>query len=154
MATNIRETRKPWGKRHNRVDGLVAGWQHFKQLVRDDVLPAYVLCIDQSRLPSHRDRLFEPAHFQFAIYCGREARRQLDALPPNRLEAGETEGDDIGAGPQIDDAVKPLFIGEDGADLFNEGRTGCLDGHAGQHCSGRVSEDSRDAARLLCERGA
>ncbi len=38
--------------------------------------------------------------------------------------------------------VLPGAVGHGGPDLFDEGRTGGLDGHAGEHGPGRVAHDA------------
>ena len=72
----------------------------------------------------------------------------------NVLKPGQREGHGIGAGPQIDDVVAALAVGDDGPDLFDQRRAGGFHRHAGQHRARRVSHDARDAARGggLCRR--
>ena len=77
-----------------------------------------------------------------------EPRGQHDALAPEGIEAGQTEGDHIGAGPQIDDVVPALAVGDDRADLLDQRRTGGSTVTPGSTAR-RVLDHAGDAARLL-----
>ena len=74
----------------------------------------------------------------------------------DRREAGQREGDRVGARPQIDDAILAGFVGDGRARLLDQGRAAGLDGDARQHAAGRVFDDAGDgalAALLRQERG-
>ena len=73
-ATNIAEACKPRGERHEVIDILRAGRQGLEQLVRQHLLPADVLHVDQRGLPRYRDRLLEGPDPEFGVYVGREPR--------------------------------------------------------------------------------
>ena len=83
---------------------------------------------------------------QFRIRRRGKPRRQLDALSLHGAEAGQAEGDGVGAWPQIEDLVLALIVGHDRADFFNQGGTGSFHGHAGQYRTGRVAHQAGDAS--------
>ena len=58
---------------------------------------------------------------------------ELDALPPDDVEAGQPERQRVRAGIQTGNAVLPRAVGDGRAHLFDEGRAGGFDGHARQH---------------------
>ena len=65
------------------------------------------------------------------------------------LKPGEREGDDVRAGPQVDDVVPALAVRHDGSHFLDQRRTGGFHGDARQHGAGRVSDHAGDAAGLL-----
>ena len=79
----------------------------------------------------------------------------VSVIPSRRnvLKPGSVKVTAYAPGPEVDDVVAPLAVGGRGADLLDQRRTRGLDGDAGQHPAGRISDDARDAARLLGERG-
>ncbi len=72
---------------------------------------------------------------------------RLNVLKPGRVKVTVYT-----PGPQVDDPVQALTVGDDGADLVDEGRTGGFDGDARQHRARGIAHDSRDRGtiRHLC----
>ena len=68
------------------------------------------------------------------------------AVAAEGLEAGQRERHDVGAGPEIGDAVAAVAVGDRRLDLLDEDVARGLDRHAGQDRAGRVFHDARDRA--------
>src|SRR5262249_46820556 len=68
--------------------------------------------------------------------------------PPHGREAGEREGHHVRSGPEVDNPVHALAVGDGRTDLFDQRRTGRLHGDARQDGAGRVSHGSADGAGL------
>ncbi len=66
----------------------------------------------------------------------------------DRGESGQRERHGIGARPQVDDAVLAGTIADGRPDFLDQLRARCFDGHAGQDCPRRVSDDARNRRRL------
>ncbi len=124
---------EPGGERHELIQALHTARQHVEQVTGDHGLFAGVRRVDQRGRARHRDRLLERPDPHVRVHRRREPRRQLDAVPLEGAKAGEREGNSIRAGPQIDDVVPALVVGDDAADLFDQGRTGGFHRDAGQH---------------------
>ena len=73
----------------------------------DDHLLARGLDVHHRRLAGHRDRLLEAAHSHLGANRHDAAARQLEAFAHDRGEAGQREGDLVGAGWQIGNAILP-----------------------------------------------
>ncbi len=104
------------------------------------------LDVDDRRLGRHGDGLFEGADAHVGVDRGREAGRQVDVLAPEGLEAGQREGDDVGARTQVDDLVLARAVAHDGPDFFDENAARRLDRHTGQHAARRIPDDAGDGA--------
>ena len=129
--------------------GLRTGRQRREQLGRNHFLLADVLRIDQRSRSGHRDRLCKCTDLHVGVDGRRKPRGQCDPVSLERVEARQTEGHHVRAGAQADDVEAPLAVRHDGADLFDQGRTGGFHRHARQHPARRISDHSGDAARLL-----
>ena len=73
---------------------------------------------------------------------GDERAAEQDAVALHRVEARQQERQGIGAGPEVDDAILPGIVGDDGADFFDQHRAGCLNGYAGQYAAGGILDDA------------
>ena len=76
--------------------------------------------IDGRRLSRHRDRLFERADGKIGVDRRGELGAQLEPFPLRCGESRQREGDGVGAGPQIDDPVAALVVGDRRPDSFDE----------------------------------
>ena len=90
------------------------------------------LDVDDWRFTGHRDRLFEGADLQVAVDRRDKRAGQLDAFALDGAEARQREGNGVGAGQKIDDAVLAGIVADDRADLFNQDRARGFDRDAGQ----------------------
>ena len=73
---------------------------------------------------------------------------QLDALRPDDAEAGEGEGQRVGARGQRHDAVLAGAVGDGRPDLFDKHRTRCFDSDTGEHGARCVAHHAGDRAVL------
>ena len=85
----------------------------------DRRLPPDALHVDDRRLAGDGDRFRERADPQIRVDRGGERAGQLDALALDGAEAGQREGDGVGAGPQIDDAVLAGAVGDGATRTFS-----------------------------------
>ena len=92
-----------------------------------------------------------PPDLQIGVDVGREPGVQLDALAPDGAETRQRERHRVGAGPQVDDLVPAVRVGDDGPDLFDERRARRFDGHAGQHGPGRILRTSPAMAPVVAD---
>ena len=120
--------------------------ERLDDLPREHFLLIDILSVHNRRSPGDRDRLLECPDIEVGIHVCREPCRQLDTLPLKRAEAGQRERDCVNPGPQIHKLVLSLVVGDDGADLFDQRRTGRFHCDARQDCSRRVSHRPPDAA--------
>ena len=134
------------GKHHRDHIQAARARQRLQRFLRQLHLRPRASNIDHRSLARHSDRLFELAHRQVGIHRRREFRRQHDAIPAKRVEAGQCECHGEGAGTQIDDSVHAALVSDDAADLFDENRTGGFDRHAGQDCARCVPHHPRNTA--------
>ena len=126
--------------------------ERLQDLVRKRGVGTDVLRIHDRARTGDRDRFFERPDVQLCIHCRGEPRGQLDALTPDRREAGQGELHGVGARPQIGNPVLARRVRDDRADLFNERGTGGFHCHAGQHPARDVSHHTRDVAGACCLR--
>ena len=109
------------------------------------------LDVHDGRLARHGQGLLQPAKPEVGVDGRGEARRQLESVPPERLEAGEREGDDVDAGTQVHDLVLARGVGDDRSRSFDEDVARRLHGHTRQDGAGRVLDDAGDGAlRARC----
>ncbi len=73
--------------------------------------------------------------------------RQLDAFAHDSGEAGQREGDLVGAGWQIRNAILPRFVGDAGADLGDERRARRFNRDTREHGTRCVAHGSGEALR-------
>ena len=111
-------------------------------VLADRLLNFHALHVDDRRFAGDRDRLFEGADFQVAVDGGDEGASQLDAVALDGAEARQREGDRVGAGTEIDDAVLAGVVADDRADFFNQHRAGRFNRYAGKHATGGVLDDA------------
>ena len=95
---DVGQTGEPGRERHEVVHVLRADRERLEQLPRDHLLAPDVLHVDDRRGARHRDRLLDAADGQHPVDVGGEAGGQLDAFTNDRAEAGQAEGDRVGAG--------------------------------------------------------
>ena len=86
--------------------------QHVEHLPVDDELILRALQVDDRRRARDGDRLFERADLEVGVHRRGERALQDDAFAPNGLEAGQREGDGVGAGPQADDREAARAVGD------------------------------------------
>jgi hypothetical protein len=110
----------------------------------DDELRGVVADV-HGRCAGDRDGFLERADLEFGADRRVERALQDDAVAPDGLEPGQREGDAIGPGRQIDNAVVARGIGHRGAGLLDERRAGRFHGDARQHGAARVLHGSGDA---------
>ena len=75
-----------------------------------------------------------------------EVARELDALAPEGVEAGQRERHVVRAGRQVDDQILPRTVSHDHPDFLDEHRTGSFHRHPGQHGAGGIGHDARNRA--------
>ena len=99
--------------------------------------------MDSSRLPTRISRT-----------NGHDATaRQLEAFAHDSGEAGQREGDLVGAGWQIGNAILPRFVGDAGADLGDERRARRFNRHTREHGTRCVAHGSGKAL-CSCQAGS
>ena len=125
-----------------------AGRNRIDQLALQNGRVLRALDVDNGRVAADRDRLFERSKVQFHVDRRGEVGRQIDAVAHQRGEAGERERHFVEAGPQIDNRVSALLVGDRVADPLDQRGARGLDGHAGQNAAARILDDARDGA--LC----
>ena len=91
---------------------LRAHRQRGERFVGDRRLPPDVLHVDHRRGARDGDGLLDAADGHRRVDVRRDPRRQLDSLPDERSEARKSEGDRVDAGPQVDDRVQALTVGD------------------------------------------
>ncbi len=109
---------------------VATGRQHRDGFLIQDGLPGDRCYVDDRRVGSDRHRLLNGSQTHFCINGHRSGAAEDDALAPEGVEALERRGHDVNAGPQVDNLVSPVAIGDGRANLFDQHRTGRLDGHA------------------------
>ena len=149
-AAHVGQTRESGSQGDQVVDVLRAHGQRRQHLVGHERLPAHVLHVDDGGRPGDGDRLFDPADRHGRVDVRRESGGQLDPLPDDRAEAGQRERDRVDAGPQVDDGVEALTVGDGDPLALDEGRARGGDGDAGQHAAGIVRHRAGDALRGRC----
>ena len=153
MAPDVPEpfAQEPAGIRHRdrnarQEAGQRRGVPSRRQRVDDfgveHLLAGGVLDVDHRRLTGHRNRFFDRADAHLGVHRRGKRSGQLDAVASHGAEPGQCDGDRIRAGPQVLYPVLPRVVGDDGAHLLNQRRTGYLDGDTGQHSTGRVADDA------------
>ena len=145
------ERRGPGNER--RVDaGVLAHRQRLHRLAREHLLLRHALYVHERRFAGHRDRFGELADAEVRVDGGDKSRGDIDAFAAHGSESLQREGDHVGAGPEIDDPVAPLAVGDDGARPFDERRARGLHRHAGEHRATFVTHNTRDGAArgVLC----
>src|SRR4029453_8287544 len=115
-------------------------------LASDDFTPLARLHVDDGAESADGDALLDPADRHLDVDGRHEVRLELDALPNDRREAAQREGDRVDARPQIDDAILARFVGDRAARLLDQNRTAGFDGDPGQDAAGRVPDDAGDSA--------
>ena len=127
-------------------DGAVAARrrQDVEHVAADRRLASDALHVHDRRFRRHGDRLLERADPKLRVHRGGRHAGELDAFPPDGAESGELEGDDVGAGPQIDDPVLAGAVGRRDADLLDQHVARDFNGDAGQHRAGGVSHHAGD----------
>ena len=103
-----------------------------------------VLHVHHRRLTRDGDRFLHATDAHVGIERERHTGRHLDSLALDLGEAGQGVGDLVGSGCQILDAVLARAVADSGSDLLDQGRTCCLDRHAGQRRSGCVANHPGD----------
>ena len=115
---------------------------------------AFVLTSTTGDGAGHGHRLFERADFHVRVDGGGEVRRQFEAVALEGLKSRQRERDGVGAGTQIDDAVRAFAVGDDRARFFDEHVARRFDRHAGQHRARRVLHDARRSRSARAPRQA
>ena len=113
----------------------------------DDRLLARGLDVHHRRLAGHRDRFLECPHSHLGANRHDATARQLEAFAHDGGEAGQREGDLVGAGWQIRNAILPRFVGDAGADFGDERRARRLDRDTREHGTRCVAHGSGEALR-------
>jgi hypothetical protein len=68
--------------------------------------------VDERRLAGDGEGFLDRADGHVGVHVRDELAAQLDALAPHRGKAGQREGDGVGTGAQVDDAIQPLAVPE------------------------------------------
>ena len=127
------------------------GRDRLQDFAVDHRLAPGALDVDHRRLAADRHRFLEGADPQIGIDRRGERSGQLDAVALDRVEAGQTEGDGIGARREADDPILARAIGYRRADFFSEDRAGHLDGDSGQDAArGVLDHPGNRRLSLLC----
>ena len=92
-----------------------------------------ILGVHHRGRPRDRHGLLERPYPQIGIHRRGKCRLQLDALAFERTKTRQSKRDGVHAGPEIDDPIKALVVGDDDADLFDQRGTGGFDRDARQH---------------------
>ena len=86
--------------------------QHLEDFLVHDELILRALQVDDRRGARDGDRLFERADLEVGVHRRGEVALQHDAFAANGSEAGQREGDGVGARPQADDREAPRAVGD------------------------------------------
>ena len=155
----VRERDLNPGHQDRKILERSSGRQLVQKLGAQRGLLAGRLHVDQRALARHRHRFLQRADRHGHVDRRGERRRQRDAFADHRPEPGERERHPVGTCLQRDDAELPLPVREDRACLFDERRTRCLYGDAGQDPAAGVTDDagyfsvlSGGVGREECER--
>ena len=113
----------------------------------DDGLLACGLDVHHRRLAGHGDGLLECPHSHVRANRHDATARQLNTFAHDSGEAGQREGDLVGAGWQIGNAILPRFVGDAGADFGDERRARRFNRHTREHGTRGVAHGSGEALR-------
>ena len=131
---------------------VAAGRNGVEHLGVEHLDPAGRLHVDDRRLARDGHRLLEGADRELRVDRGRESGRQLLVLDHDDREAGQREGQVVGAWTQVDQGVPTGAVRDGDAAPLDEGRRRCLDGDAGQDPAGVVGDLPGDGAVGLRQR--
>ena len=95
-----------------------AGRNRVQQLLIDHSLTLRALDIDDRRVTSDGDRLFDRTQLQLGVDGCRERSRELDAFATNGRESRQGKDDGIRAATQLFDAELTGAVGHDRSCLF------------------------------------
>ena len=129
------------------------GGQHVEDFAIENRLRLGALHVHHRRGAGDGHGFGDGADRQRRVDLRRERSFELDAFTPDTIESLQLEGDDVGAGPQVDDRVAPRAVGRRRSHLFDKDRTGSFDRHAGKNCARRIRHDTDDARALLGKNG-
>ena len=107
---------------HHETGIALGGRQRLHELAVQRALPSRALHVDDRALAGHRDRLLERADAQVGVDRRVEVGGQLQPFALEGAEPGQREGHGVRAGPQVDDAVQAVAVGDGGADFFDQRR--------------------------------
>ena len=147
-AADVRLVQADAGDQLPHALNRAAGGNGIERLAREHLRLRRTLHVDDRRGAGDGQRLFEAADLQLGVHGHGEVGGQLESLALHRREALQREGEDVGAGTQIHQAVASGLVGDDGARFFNQSGAGGFDCHTRQDSSGRVSDDTGE--RALC----
>ena len=119
----------------HRLDG-VRGRHGVEDLARQHLRFQIALDVDDGRFTGHRYGLLERAHAELDVDGRGEVGREVDPLTLHRREAGQREGDRVGARAQVDDPVRARRVGDHRACFLDQRRARGLDRDTGQHGAG------------------
>ena len=105
--------------------------------------------VDERCLAGDGNRFSDVAELQLDVDGRGELRAQFDAGALDRGEPRQGERDGIRTRTEINYAIESLRVGDDCAHLFNQGRTGRLDGDTWEHSAGSVTNDAFERTALL-----
>ena len=114
------------------------------EIVADRRLPPDALGVDDRRLPGDGNRLGNRTDLEIAVHGRVKRPCQLDLFAPDGVEARQRKRHGVGSGPQIDDAVLALGIGDRGSYFLDQDRARRFDGDTGQNGAGRIFDDAGD----------
>ena len=125
-GTNI-TLRQP-ALRRNRIEDVVA----------EGLLLRNGLHVDRRRLSHDSNGFLELADLQFRVDRRGKRRGQLQPFSLDGRESHQAEGNDVCAGPQVDDSILPLTVRHGRTSFFDERRARRFDCYAREDGSGCV----------------
>ena len=132
------------GHRGQQVAVAADARQRAHRFVVERDLPLRALDVDDGRFAGDGDGLLHAADAQFAVDRDDAGPADDDTITPQGDEPRQSEGDRVGARPQVFHAVSSVVIRHRRADLLDQRRTGGFHRHAWQHGAGRISHEAGD----------
>ena len=148
-GARARSSHRHTGDEHGQVRKRSSRRNRVDDFPGHDRLLRNILYVDEGRRSRDGHCLLDAADAQFGVDRGGEGCRQLDTFAPALRETRQRKRHGVGAGPEIDDAVLTLFVGECGSNLFDQGWAAGLNGDAGQDSAARVPYRARKGAGTL-----
>jgi len=125
----------------------VAGrWQRVDDVAIEHLRALRVLHVYERSLAGHRDAFFERTDAKLDVDGNGCIARKFDAVTNERGETRQRERHLISAGSQIDQRVATGFVADDRPCLLDEHRACGFHGHARQHRTAYVANDTGNRA--------
>ncbi len=146
VGRSLPDARRQHADRHD----IAGDRQRIDDVAGDDLRTRRLLDVDLGRLARNGNRLFERTDFQIGVDRDDDFRRHVDAVTDDRAEAGQGEGELVGARPQRFNTIAALIVGDRRPDFFDDCRARGLDGDAGKNAAGFVANLADDLRLCKC----